>query len=211
MKNMVSRLQSTPHTVMPVCCCMILALLLIACGGGTTSTSTPAPTPQPSPTPSPTPTPGLTLYTSKGYSISYPQGWKVTPSGDSALFTSESGVYSLAIAVNSNPHGIINGSTFANDSISGTKKTMKNTQTETLPPTTTVGGDSWVQKSISGTETSNGVSVGVEIQVVVISDDHPANAANTRNFTIVYGAEKSLFATANTSYFQPMLNSFKFT
>jgi hypothetical protein len=207
MKNMISRFKRTPHRIMPVCCCMILALLLVACGGGTTSTPTPAPTPQPSPTPSSTPTPGLTVYKGKGYSISYPQGWKATPSGNSVVFSSASGVYSLAIAVNSNPDGIINASTFVNNSISGTKKTMKNPQTETLPPTTTVGGDSWGQKSISGTETSSGVSV----QIVVISDNHPANSAHNQNFIIDYATEKSRFATANESYFQPMLQSFKFT
>lgn len=86
---------------------------------------------------------------------------------------------------------------------------MKNPQTETLPPTTTVGGDSWVQKSISGTFTSNGQSI--DVQYVWISDNHPANSANTQNFIINYGTEKSRFATSNTSYFQPMLQSFKFT
>jgi len=209
MKNMVSRFKRTPQRVMPACCCMILALLLIACGGGTTSTLTPAPTPQPSPTPSPTPTPGLTLYTGKGYSISYPQGWKVTPISAGIAFSDTTGVYALIIVVNSNPYGIVDASTFANKGIESGKKTMKNLQTETLPPTTTVGGDSWVQKSISGTETSNGQSV--DVHVVVISDNHPAKSANTQNFTIIYDTEKSLFATANTSYFQPMLHSFKFT
>jgi hypothetical protein len=209
MKNMVSRFKRTPHRVMPVFSCMILALLLVACGGGTTSTPTPAPTPQPSPTPSPTPTPSLTLYTGKGYSISYPQGWKVTPNSHGVFFIDATNVYSLGIGVNSNLDGIISANTFANDSISGTKKAMKNPQTETLPPTTTVGGESWVQKSITGTGPSNGQSV--DVQVVVLSDNHPAKSANTQNFTIVYATEKSLFATATTSYFQPMLNSFKFT
>ena len=207
MKNMVSRFKPTPQRVMPAFCCMVLAILLVACGGGTTST--PTPTPRPSPTPSPTPTPGLTVYTGNGYSISYPQGWKVTPSSKQVAFTDATDVYNLTIVVSPNPQGIVDTSTVANGSIEAVKKTMKNPQTETLPATTTVGGDSWVQKSISGTETSNGQ--GVDIQVVVISDNHPANSANTQNFTIVYATEKSLFATASTSYFQPMMQSFKFT
>jgi hypothetical protein len=195
MKNMVA------------CCCMILALLLVACGGGTTST--PTPTPRPSPTPSPTPTPGLTVYTGNGYSISYPQGWKVTPSTNQVTFTDATNIDNLTIVFVSNPNGIAAASTIANASIEAIKKTIKNPQTETVPPTTTVGGDSWVQKSISGTATSNGVSfVG---QIVLLSDNHPANSANTQNFTIIYGAKKSSFATAYTSYFQPMLQSFKFT
>jgi hypothetical protein len=209
MKYMVSRFKRTPQRVMPVFCCMILALLLIACGGGTTSTPTPAPTPQPSPTPSPTPTPSLTIYTGKGYSISYPQGWKVSSISIGVSFIDASGVYNLAIVVSPNPNGITAASTVANKNIEEGKKRMKNPQTETLPPTTTVGGESWVQKSISGTEPINGQSV--DAQVVLISDNHPAHAANTQNFTIAYGTAKSLFATANTSYFQPMLHSFNFT
>jgi hypothetical protein len=205
----MSRFRLTPQRVMLASCCMILTLLLVACGGGTTSTPTPAPTPRPSPTPSPTPTPGLTVYTGNGYSISYPQRWKVTPSGIQVSFTGASGLYNMTIVVNPNPDSIIDASTVANESIAAVKKQMENPQTETLPATTTVGGDSWVQKSISGTETSNGQSI--DVQVVVISDNHPAKSANTQNFTIIYVSEKSVFATANTSYFQPMLQSFKFT
>ena len=93
MKNIVSRFKRTSQRVIPACCCMILVLLLIACGGGTTSTPTPAPTPQPSPTLSPTPTPGLTVYTGKGYAISYPQGWKVTSSKDGVTFSGASDVH----------------------------------------------------------------------------------------------------------------------
>lgn len=201
MKNIVPRLQPTPHRVMPACCCMILALLLVACGGGTTSTPTSAPTPQPSPTPSPV----LKVYRGKGYSISYPEGWKVTPNSYGVSFSEATNV--LSITVNPNPNGMFNARTLANTTIGGAKSTMKNPQTETLPPTTTVGGDSWVQKSITGTQTG----MNLDMQVVVISDNHPAHSANTQNFTIYYEALKTSFSTANTSYFQPMLQSFKFT
>jgi hypothetical protein len=159
MKIMVSRLQSTPQRVLPACC-LILARLLFACGGGTTSTLTPAPTPQPSPTPSPTSTPGLTLYTGKGYSISYPQGWRVDPVSHGIAFSDATDVYNLAIYVTPNPNGISDASTFANGAIGAVKNTLTNPQTETLPPTTTVDGDSWVQKSIFGTGTIYGQSVG---------------------------------------------------
>ena len=118
-------------------------------------------------------------------------------------------MYTLNIYVNPDPNDTVAASTFVNLSIEAGKKQMENPQTETLPPTTTVGGESWVQKSICGTETSNGQSL--DIQLVVMSDNHPAHAANTQNFSIVYATEKSSFATANTSYFQPMLQSFKFT
>jgi len=86
---------------------------------------------------------------------------------------------------------------------------LKNPQAVNIPPTTTVGGDSWVQKSFAGTTTSNGQSVVV--QVVVASDNHPASSPSTKSFTVVYGTMQQLFATANTTYFHPMLQSFKFT
>jgi hypothetical protein len=121
MKNIVSHFKRTSQRIIPACCCLILVLLLVACGGGTTSTPKPTPTPQPSPTPSPTPTPGLTVYTGKGYSISYPQGWKVTSSKEGVSFSSASGIYALAITVNPNPDGVANASTVLNESIVATK------------------------------------------------------------------------------------------
>jgi len=187
-------------------------LLLAGCAS---TTSAPHPnvsqiTPTATPTPSPMPTPDLKVYAGNGYSISYPQGWKVTPSSNGIAFddTTNNG-YSLSITINPNPSGSVDVSTFANMIIEAGKSLLKNPQTETLPLTTTVGGDSWVQKSISGAITLMGQNVA--LQEVVISDNHPANSANTQNFSIEYITPKSLFATANASYFQPMLQSFKFT
>ncbi len=57
--------------------------------------------------------------------------------------------------------------------------------------------------------TQNGQSVVV--QVVVIVGIHPANSPMSKGFIIVYSTTKSLFVQANTTYFQPMLQSFKFT
>ncbi len=206
---MLSRFKRLSSGIMLAFCCVILALLLVACGGGTTSAPTPTPTPRPSPTLPPTPTPSLTVYTGNGYSIGYPQGWKVTPGNNRVTFSDPTQVYSLAIVTSPNPNGVASADTVASASIGAVKATLTNPQTETLPPTTTVGGESWVQKSLSGTSTSNGQSVA--IQIVVISDNHPANSPSTQNFSIVYGAPKLLFATGDTNYFQPMLQSFKFT
>ena len=189
-----------------VFCTLLLAILLVACGDGTTSTPSATPTTQPSPTA--TPTPALAVYTGKGYSIGYPQGWKVTPSGKQVDFTDATQVYHVTIMVESNSGGAANASTVVNASIDGVKKTMKNSKVEPLPSTTTVGGDSWVQKSISGTETSGGQNV--DLHIVVMSDNRPAHSTNTQNFTILYGTTNAGFTTGDTSYFQPMLKSFKF-
>ena len=200
---MLSRFKWMPERVMCASCCIILAFLLVACGNGTTST--PTPTPRPSPTPSPTP--ALTVYRGTGYSIGYPKDWTVTPGDHEVTFKGADGLYTFIAGALPNPGGSIDANTLASKAIEGAKATVKNIQTVPLPPTTTVGGDRWVQKSITGTETSTG---SLALQLVVLSDNHPAHATNTQIFTIVYDTEKSLFATATTSYFQPMLQSFKF-
>ena len=205
-KNMISRFKCMPPRMVLVLCSLILATLLVACGGGTASTPSATPTSKPSPTA--TPTPALTVYTGKGYSIGYPQRWKVTPSGKQVDFSDASDLYHVTVILEPNPGGAIDASTLVNDTIDGIKKTMKNPKAEPLPPTTTVGGDSWVQKSISGTESSNGQDVNLHI--VVMSDNHPAHSTRTQNFTILYGTTNGGFATGETSYFQPMLKSFKF-
>ena len=163
----------------------------------------------PTPGTTPTPMPGFTVYMGNGYSISSPQEWKVTPSDQEVTFTGASGLYNLTIMITPNQGGTADARAVADASIAAAKEQMTTSQMEPLPAMTTVGGENWVQESISGTETSDGQSV--DLQFVVISINHPAYSANTQNFTIVYGTEKSLFAMANTSYFQQMLRSFTFT
>jgi hypothetical protein len=203
---MLSRFTCLSPRMVAVCCSLILAISLVACGGGTTSTPSATPTSKPSPTP--TPTPALTVYPGKGYSIGYPQGWKVTSSGTEVDFTDATQLFHVTIILDPNPGGAIDASLLVNTSIGGIKKMMKNPKAESLPPTTTVGGESWVQKSVSGVETYNGQDV--DFRLVVMSDNHPAHATNTQNFIILYGTTNSGFATGDTSYFQPMLKSFKF-
>ena len=192
-------------------------VLLTACGGGST-TSNPTPTPttaaKASPTTPPTTTPpattGFVAYTANAaFTMNYPQGWKVTTSGKSVVFADATGIYNLTIVVSPDPGGIASADTVVNTAIQGVKATMKNPQTVNVPPTANIGGDSWVQKSISGNSSSAG-QAGV-VQLVVASDNHPANSPTTNSFTVIYATIQGLFSAANTQYFQPMLQSFKFT
>lgn len=193
-------------------CSLLLVVVLAACslGGSTsTSTSTPTATAKPSPTPSPTPAVSLTTYTGNGYTIGYPQGWKATTTSTGVSFADSTSAFNFVIVVASDPNGIATASTFLNAEVSASKTKLKNPQTVSVPPTTTIGGDSWVQSSLAGTGTSGGQSVVV--QFVIACDNHPANSASTKSFSLVYGTAQALFSTANTMYFQPMLQSFKFT
>jgi PsbP len=197
-------------------CSMFLVLLVAACGSsGTTSSSTPTSSPTPSPTPSsspvvsPTSVANLTTYTGNGYTIGYPQGWKVNAAGKSVVFADPTGIYNLTIVISPNPGGVASPDAVVNLEYQVVKGTLTNPQTVNVPSSTTIGGDPWVQKSIVGTSSAAGSS-GV-VQVVVASDNHPANSTATNSYTINYATLQATFAAANTQYFQPMLQSFKFT
>lgn len=206
---MLLSFKSTPKRIVAGCCSLLLTLLLAACAGGITSTFViQKPSPTATSIPIATPMSTLTVYAGKGFSIGYPQRWKVTTSGTEVDFTDASGLSQVTILRTSDTDGEIDAGTFINAEIDAVKKQMKNTHTEPLPPTMTVSGESWIQKSVSGTETSNGVDA--DIQMVTLSDNHPAHATNTQNFTILYVTTKAGFATGYVSFFQQMLKSFKF-
>ena len=151
----------------------------------------------------------MTTYTGSGYTIGYPQGWKVNAADKSVVFTDSTGVYNLTIVISPNPGGIASPDTVVNAGINGVKGSLTNTQTVNVPASTTIGGDTWVQKSIAGNSTAAG-QTGM-VQMVVASDNHPANSASTNSFTIIYATLQATFDTANSQYFQPMIQSFKFT
>src|SRR5207302_1126591 len=134
---------------------------------------------------------------------------KVNPAGTSVSFADPTGIYNLTVVVAPNPGAIASADTVASAGITSAKSTLKNPVDENVPATTSVGGDSWVQKSASGASTSAGQNV--VLQFVVIADNHPASSPSTNSFTIVYGTAQALFQTASATYFQPMLQSFKFS
>ena len=208
--------KSIPRGMALFSCAIICTIFLAACGGGSTA-SNPTPTPttaaKPSPTTPPTTTPpataGFVTYTGSGFTIKYPQGWKANPAGKGIGFADPSDIYNLTILITPDPGGLASPDTVVNASIQGVKGTFKNPQTVNVPATVTIGGDSWVQKSISGDFSFGGQS-GV-VQLVVASDNHPANSPSTNSFTVIYATLQATFDTANAQYFQPMLQSFKFT
>ena len=210
---MLIRLQHVSRGTTMALCSLILAVLLVSCGGGGTSGTTSTPTPVPTPTSPPaTPTPATAAMTGlqgNGFTISYPQNWQTTKKADNLFnFTDSTGTIKMTITVAPDPNGTISADSVASAALQAAQVLLKNSQTVTVPSTTTVGGDSWSQVSASGTQRLN--NQDTNIQVVVIADVHPANTPLSKSFTIAYQAPVATFSQDNTSYFQPMLQSFKF-
>lgn len=200
------------HLVTLLSCSLLLVVVLTACGGGgssSTSTPTPTPTVKPSPTPSPTPAVSFTTYRDVGYTIDHPLDWREVPTTNGISFTDPTGLYNVTVVAVSDPNGAASADTILNTTVNALKNAMKNPQTMNVAPTTMIGGDTWLQKSFMATTASKGQNV--TLQIVFVSDNHPANTASTMNFTIFYGSPPSSFASANSTYFQSMLQSFKFT
>lgn len=212
----VSEFFKFPTRSVVAVCSLVLVVALAACGSSTTTSgSTPTPTATTAAAATPTvastatTSTTLTTYTGNGYSIGYPQGWKVNSGGNSVVFTEPTGIYSLSILVVPNPGGAISADTVVNTGVQAATGALTNTQTVNVPASTTIGGDSWAQKAIAGTSSAAGQTGTV--QAVVASDNHPANSPSTNSFTITYQTLQATFDAANSSYFQPMLQSFKFT
>jgi hypothetical protein len=187
-------------------CSLILATFLIACGAtGATST---APTSTPKPTPSPTPIPKAIL-TGNGFTISYPQSWHVTRSGSHLVtFVDSTGTIRMSITTIADPKGSVSATSLSNAGLKAAMVALKNAQPVTVPPTTMVGGETWNQGSVLGTQRLK--NQDTMIQAVVIANVYPANMVASKGYTINYSATQTMFNQANTTYFQPMLQSFKF-
>ena len=193
--------------------CCVLTLLLSACSFsfGSDSTKTPTPTPttnQSSATP-------LTIYNGDGYTVSYPQGWKVSESnqtqggpGKQVIFTDPAGITTFIVKDISNPNGILPTSTLIDIGLALFKNNAKNYQTVNIPATTTVAGQSWDQRSATADVTVQGTTANAK--QVALATNYPANTASTKLFAIFYGSPTFTFDAENTSVFQPMLKTFKF-
>ncbi len=198
-------------------CSLILAVLLVACGGsstnGTTSTPTSAPTSTPTLAPTSTSpsaaTGAMTAFQGNSFTISYSQTWQINQKANNIFtFTDSTGGIKMTITVAPDPNGTISADSVASAALQAAQVLLKNAKTVSVPSTTTVGGESWSQVSASGTQRLN--NQDTDIQVVVIANVHPANTLLSKSFTILYQAPVATFSQDNTTYFQPMLQSFKF-
>ncbi|MGH2496380.1 MAG: hypothetical protein ACRDIV_16910 [Ktedonobacteraceae bacterium] len=170
--------ESIPRWMALLSCAIIFTVLLTACGGGGTSSS-PTPTPtsavKPSPTTPPTPTVSTTTYTGNGFSVGYQQGWQVIANKKGEVdFVDPTGNYALTVVYVADPNGVGGADTFMTAEFNAIKTQMKNPQTASVPSPVMVGGDSWLQKAMTGQVSVGGQDVPGQINILV--DIHPAHS-----------------------------------
>ena len=214
---MLKRLHCVSSGTLLALSSLMLVVLLVACGSSSTSGTTSTPTPSPTSTPTLAPTStspsaatgAMTAFQGNSFTISYPQTWQVNQRANNIFtFTDSTGGIKMTITVAPDPNGTISADSVASTALQAAQALLKNAKTVSVPSTTTVGGDSWSQVSASGTQRLN--NQDTDIQVVVIANVHPANTLLSKSFTILYQAPVATFSQDNTTYFQPMLQSFKF-
>jgi len=208
----------------------MLTLLIAACstsGQGTTTI----------PTPTPTPAPALTSYSGEGYTIGYPKGWKyqkytaqniptdtfigsyiksfssvapqVAQQVPIVTFTDSLGVNTLTIGVVPNPNGTISSQTALGVATSAFQSAVKIYKKESTAAQTTVGGQTWDQTAATGNITQQGTSI--DAKTVALISNYPAQSPSTKLYFIVYAGPALTFDNVNSTGFQPMLQSFKFS
>ncbi|MBE3558450.1 MAG: hypothetical protein IMW89_04405, partial [Ktedonobacteraceae bacterium] len=160
---------------------LVLAFLLAGCslfgfsfgdnGNSTRSTPTPAPTQAPA-------TPTLVTYKGDGYTISYPQDWKVTTKDNAVTFTDPVGITLFRIDTAPNPNGVAPADQFVKFGLSTVKGMVKNFQQENVPATTSVNGVTWSQAAATGDFTQNGQTA--KVKAIVMATNHPEHAMATK-------------------------------
>ncbi|BCL83038.1 hypothetical protein ccbrp13_55030 [Ktedonobacteria bacterium brp13] len=184
---------------------LLFIVLLAACSslGGTASS--------PTSTPIPSPTPALTMFTGKGYTISYPKDWTKSTTLGQDSFQDSQAANALGILIVANPGGVAKPSTVLDGSLVGAVKgaNMTNTSPANLPASVSLAGETWIQKGTTGTVSKGGASAPFE--VVVLATNHPAKTPQTRVFEFIYAGPVAGSTMLDAPIFQAMLASFKFT
>jgi hypothetical protein len=181
--------------------CLLLMLLLASCDlfGGSTA----------APTATPTQPQTLTTYQGDGYSISYPQSWSAKGSGNLVTFSDPLGATTFIIEELPNPNGTISSSTAVDQGVNSLQSQAKNVKKVAIAPTTTLNGEKWNQSALTSDATQGGQTTNMKF--VILSDNHPASALNTKTYLLTRSAPTHLFDLVDAQSFQPILQSFKFT
>ncbi len=194
-----------PYTLLFSFSILILAIVTSACsfgGSGTGGTPTPTPTPTTAP---------LVAFKGTDFTINYPQNWKTKTDSTGVTFTDPSGIAYFQIHVAPDPDGLVSASNEVTLGLNAFKSQAKNYQQQSVASTTTVAGETWSQGAATGDITPSGQKTATNVKIIIIADNHPPNSTSTNAFIIGYATGTQIFDLANSGYFQPMLQSFKFT
>ncbi len=198
-----------------VFCSLLLVLVLAACGGSGgsttgTATATPASATPTATTAASNPAASMVQYTGTTFSISYPQSWQKSASGNQVTFLDPISKNVVTIVTVANPAGAQSPSALADGSLPLIEKTLvSDGKNATVAPTVTINGETWAQRSATGTLALT--DPGTPGTLFLLVNNHPASAPTTQAYEIYYYGPTSTFTEANTLAFQPMLQSFKFT
>lgn len=109
---------------------------------------------------------------------------------------------------------MVAGQTWDQRAVSGISTSSTATPTATGTASSTGTPSATGTASSTGTPSATGTSTTTangEVQTVVLANNHPSKASDTKGYTITYTAPKNQMDQAKSSYFTPMLNSFKFS
>ncbi len=179
----------------------------------TTSSNTFAATQPPSVSiqPTSTPTVSLTTNTGNGFTIGYPAGWtidKASPSASSVIFIDPTRTIEFIVTVTPNPNANSTTSVALNPRLQS-MQAKPHYQHVNTAPTTTVGRETWDQIGTVGDLPYNGQPIS--IKVIAMAINRPIHDANTKMYIIQFSAPTKDFDQMDSTAFQPMLQSYKFT
>jgi hypothetical protein len=192
-------------------CSFILLALLSACDlfGGAGSNASATPTTAAASTPAPASE--MKLYTGDGFTIKYPQEWKLKEDKGLSLvsFTDPITQSTFTIQTTPNPGGLIS----SDQILAGAPEILKSTgmtkiQKDGAATSTTLAGETWKQQGFTSEITQSGQAIAVKS--VVLTSNHPAQAQNTTAYSLAYAGAQALFDQTNSLIFQPMLQSFQY-
>ncbi|GCE12711.1 hypothetical protein [Tengunoibacter tsumagoiensis] len=196
--------------------CLCLTFALSACDlFGSNATAKPTPTPTQASINIPG-TGNLKTYQGDGFTLKYPEGWKVTEDqkfeegrGKAISFTDPTGLVNFTVDVAPNPGALLSANSILDLAVNAFKSNAKNYQAVNVSAKTTVGGQSWDQRGATADVTVKGITASSK--EIAIAVNYPAQSANTKVYGILYATATAGFDLANAAYFQPILQSFKFT
>jgi hypothetical protein len=202
---MVHHTKRLPYTLLFSFSILLLAIVTSACSfGGSGSGSTPTPTPTPTTAP-------LTAFKGTDFTINYPQNWKAKTDSTGVTFTDPSGIAYFQVHEAPDPDSLVSASQEVTLGLDAFKSQAKNYQQQSVASTTTVAGETWSQGAATGDITPSGQKTATNVKIIIIADNHPPSSSSTKAFIIGYATGTQVFDLANSGYFQPMLQSFKFT